>query len=157
MFISHWMRRFQRFKLLDARSVGIQCTKIKWYMAAYANKHFTYFLRWVLYFYGHSGPQAVGFLCFPGVTTVLTMAFLGIDNRTDLPKVPYSTALDYYVGVCFAFILATIIQFAGVHFFTKHGSGEIPPESDTDSDTEEIHTTTVCVILKFHFNINTVI
>ena len=77
-----------------------------------------------------------------GVMTVLTMAFLGIDNRRDLPKVSYSTALDYFVGVCFAFILATILQFAGVHFFTKHGSGEwfmdIPyQDSDGDDDTVE--------------------
>ena len=56
--------------------------------------------------------------------TVLTMAFMGIDNRRDLPKVSYSTALDYYVGVSFASVLATIMEFAGVHFFTKHGSGE---------------------------------
>ncbi|XP_074650714.1 gamma-aminobutyric acid receptor subunit alpha-2-like [Tubulanus polymorphus] len=60
-----------------------------------------------------------------GVMTVLTMAFLGIDNRTSLPKVSYSTALDWYLATCFAFVLATIIQFAGVHYFTKHGSGEL--------------------------------
>ena len=64
--------------------------------------------------------------------TVLTMAFLGIDNRRDLPKVSYSTALDYYVGICFAFVLASILQFAGVHFFTKHGSGEWMPEVTAD-------------------------
>jgi len=63
------------------------------------------------------------------------MAFLGIDNRRDLPKVSYSTALDYYVGMCFAFVLASIIQFAGVHWFTKQGSGEPLPES-THSDEE---------------------
>jgi gamma-aminobutyric acid receptor subunit alpha len=76
------------------------------------------------------------------------MAFLGLDNRNDLPKVSYSTALDYFVGTCFAFVLASIIQFAGVHYFTKHGSGEVPPifmqysseESDggyTDEDVFE--------------------
>ncbi|ELU14206.1 hypothetical protein CAPTEDRAFT_100858 [Capitella teleta] len=69
-----------------------------------------------------------------GITNVLTMAFLGIDNRRDIPKVSYSTALDYFVGTCFAFILATIIQFAAVHYFTKHGSGEIMP---LDSDGED--------------------
>ena len=61
------------------------------------------------------------------------MAFLGIDNRVDLPKVSYSTALDYFVGMCFAFVLASIIQFSGVHFFTKQGSGE----TFLDSDDEE--------------------
>ena len=52
------------------------------------------------------------------------MAFLGLDSRGDLPRVSYSTALDNFIGVCFTFVLATIIQFAAVHFFTKFGSGE---------------------------------
>ena len=74
-----------------------------------------------------------------GITTVLTMAFLGIDNRTDLPKVSYSTALDYFLGMCFAFVLASIIQFSGVHFFTKQGSGEVFPDSDEeDEETEQV-------------------
>ena len=59
-----------------------------------------------------------------GTTTVLTMTFLGIDNRQDLPKVAYSTALDIFVAVSFVFVLTTIIQFAAVHFFTKYGTGE---------------------------------
>ncbi len=49
----------------------------------------------------------------------------------------YSTALDYYVGICFAFVLASIIQFAGVHFFTKHGGGEVQPDSDEDTEEED--------------------
>uniref|UniRef100_A0A1I8I9C2 Neur_chan_LBD domain-containing protein n=2 Tax=Macrostomum lignano TaxID=282301 RepID=A0A1I8I9C2_9PLAT len=57
-------------------------------------------------------------------TTVLTMTFLGMDNRQDLPRVNYGTALDWYVGMCFALILATIIEFASVHYFTKVSSGE---------------------------------
>ena len=70
---------------------------------------------------------------------MLTMAFLGIENRRDLPKVPYSTALDYFVGVCFAFVLSSILQFTGVHFFTKHGSGEvfIIPESSSSSSSSD--------------------
>ncbi len=59
-----------------------------------------------------------------GTTTVLTMTFLCIDNRQDLPKVAYSTALDIFVAVSFVFVLTTIIQFAAVHFFTKYGTGE---------------------------------
>jgi len=47
---------------------------------------------------------------FSGVTTVLTMTFLGLEARTDLPKVPYPTALDFFVFLSFAFIFATIIQ-----------------------------------------------
>ena len=79
------------------------------------------------------------------------MAFLGIDNRRDLPKVSYSTALDYFVGMSFAFVLATIIQFAGVHFFTKTGYGEIPPETDSEDDArEDQEEMAVCLILKRH-------
>ena len=67
------------------------------------------------------------------------MCFMNIENRRDIPKVSYATALDYFVGGCFAFVLATIIQFAGVHFFTKHGSGEVIhlTDSEDDSDTEQ--------------------
>ena len=66
------------------------------------------------------------------------MCFMNIDNRRDIPKVSYATALDYFVGGCFTFVLATIIQFAGVHFFTKHGSGEIMHDSDSE-DVEDEH------------------
>lgn len=45
-----------------------------------------------------------------GITTVLTMTFLGLEARTDLPKVPYPTALDFFVFLSFAFIFATILQ-----------------------------------------------
>lgn len=45
-----------------------------------------------------------------GITTVLTMTFLGLEARTDLPKVSYPTALDFFVFLSFAFIFASIIQ-----------------------------------------------
>ncbi|CAH0561211.1 unnamed protein product [Brassicogethes aeneus] len=70
-----------------------------------------------------------------GITTVLTMTFLGLEARTDLPKVPYPTALDFFVFLSFAFIFATIIQFAVVHYFTKYGSGECYFSSDFNSDS----------------------
>ncbi|CAH1390072.1 unnamed protein product [Nezara viridula] len=69
-----------------------------------------------------------------GITTVLTMTFLGLEARTDLPKVPYPTALDFFVFLSFVFIFATIIQFAVVHYFTKYGSGECYFSSDLSSD-----------------------
>ncbi|XP_068084324.1 gamma-aminobutyric acid receptor alpha-like isoform X2 [Anabrus simplex] len=70
-----------------------------------------------------------------GITTVLTMTFLGLEARTDLPKVPYPTALDFFVFLSFGFIFATIIQFAVVHYFTKYGSGECYFSSDFTSDS----------------------
>ncbi|XP_037940634.1 gamma-aminobutyric acid receptor alpha-like [Teleopsis dalmanni] len=88
-----------------------------------------------------------------GITTVLTMTFLGLEARTDLPKVPYLTALDFFVFLSFAFIFATILQFAVVHYFTKYGSGECyfiieDAESETESEVEER-------ILKSDFNSST--
>ncbi|CRL07692.1 CLUMA_CG020649, isoform A [Clunio marinus] len=79
-----------------------------------------------------------------GITTVLTMTFLGLEARTDLPKVSYPTALDFFVFLSFAFIFATILQFAVVHYFTKYGSGECyfnfyeESSSDSESEDEEI-------------------
>ncbi|XP_017030857.2 gamma-aminobutyric acid receptor alpha-like [Drosophila kikkawai] len=75
-----------------------------------------------------------------GITTVLTMTFLGLEARTDLPKVSYPTALDFFVFLSFAFIFATILQFAVVHYFTKYGSGEcyfIIEELDSESGESE--------------------
>ena len=72
------------------------------------------------------------------------MAFLSLDNRSDLPKVSYSTAMDYFVGMCFAFVLASILQFAGVHFFTKHGSGEVFFDSSDEEEDEDV-TMKVCL------------
>ena len=58
------------------------------------------------------------------MTTVLTMTFLGLEARTDLPQVSYPTALDYFVFISFMSIFTTVVQFALVHFFTKVGGGE---------------------------------
>ncbi|CAH1102402.1 unnamed protein product [Psylliodes chrysocephalus] len=72
-----------------------------------------------------------------GITTVLTMTFLGLEARTNLPKVPYPTALDFFVFLSFSFIFATIIQFAVVHYFTKYGSGECYFSFSSDSSSDE--------------------
>ena len=52
---------------------------------------------------------------------------------------PYATALDWFVIMCFGYVTATLLEFAGVHYFTKIGSGETyqEPESDDDEDTGE--------------------
>lgn len=72
-----------------------------------------------------------------GITTVLTMTFLGLEARTDLPKVSYPTALDFFVFLSFAFIFATILQYAFVHYFTKYGSGECYYDFWDDSDDSD--------------------
>ncbi|XP_064482178.1 gamma-aminobutyric acid receptor alpha-like isoform X2 [Ornithodoros turicata] len=74
-----------------------------------------------------------------GITTVLTLSTFGLDTRTDLPKVPYPTSLDWFVIMCFSFVIFTLLEFAGVHYFTKVGSGEFPctPERDPGSPEDE--------------------
>ena len=66
---------------------------------------------------------------------------MGLEARKDLPKVPYPTALDYFVFISFMYIFSTVVQvillvqnifnslilfekFGLVHHFTKLGSGE---------------------------------
>lgn len=42
-----------------------------------------------------------------------------LDSRTDLPKVRYATALDWFLLMSFFYCIATLLEFAGVHYFTK--------------------------------------
>ena len=65
------------------------------------------------------------------------MTFLGLDIRTDLPKVSYVTALDYYVAVCFGFVISTIIQFAVVHYYTKYSTGDMNMAWSCSEDSED--------------------
>lgn len=60
---------------------------------------------------------------FPGITTVLTLSTISLDSRTDLPKVRYATALDWFLLMSFLYCIATLLEFAGVHYFTKVLSG----------------------------------
>lgn len=55
-----------------------------------------------------------------------------MDSRTDLPKVRYATALDWFLLMSFFYCIATLLEFAGVHFFTKVGSGEIHMMNDDE-------------------------
>ncbi|XP_071514973.1 gamma-aminobutyric acid receptor subunit alpha-5 isoform X2 [Panulirus ornatus] len=71
-----------------------------------------------------------------GITTVLTLSTISLDTRTDLPKVHYATALDWFILMSFGYCIATLLQFAGVHFFTKVGSGEIMAEEEEWEDVE---------------------
>ncbi|XP_045138363.1 gamma-aminobutyric acid receptor subunit alpha-2-like [Portunus trituberculatus] len=74
-----------------------------------------------------------------GITTVLTLSTISLDTRTDLPKVHYATALDWFILMSFGYCIATLLQFAAVHFFTKVGSGEIPADEEEWEDVEEVN------------------
>ncbi|UJR30765.1 hypothetical protein I4U23_018285 [Adineta vaga] len=60
-----------------------------------------------------------------GVTTVLTLIFVIIEGKKDLPKVSYITALDLFLAVCFIFVFSTLFEFALVHYYTKARTGDL--------------------------------
>lgn len=60
------------------------------------------------------------------------LLLFSLDSRTDLPKVRYATALDWFLLVSFFYCIASLLEFAGVHYFTKVGSGEIPIINDDE-------------------------
>lgn len=53
------------------------------------------------------------------------MALLIMESKVELPKVPYLTALDIYLEVCFGFVLSSVFEFACVHHYTKFTKEEI--------------------------------
>lgn len=67
--------------------------------------------------------------------------FHSLDSRTDLPKVRYATALDWFLLMSFFYCIATLLEFAGVHYFTKVGSGEV--HALADDEWEDIGDSTV--------------
>ena len=74
-----------------------------------------------------------------GITTVLTMTFLGLEARKNLPEVPYATALDVFLFISYMYIILTVIQFGAVHHFTKLGSGEFYPEElESEISTKQV-------------------
>ena len=67
----------------------------------------------------------------PGITTLLTTCTIGITGREGIPKVSYSTALDIFLLMCFWFVFAALVEYAGVDYFTKSGGQkEVPHESE---------------------------
>ncbi|XP_064636322.1 gamma-aminobutyric acid receptor subunit alpha-5-like [Lineus longissimus] len=87
-----------------------------------------------------------------GITTVLTLTTLQMDSRQNLPKVAYATALDWFVVMCFVFIIASMFEFAGVHYFTKVGYGEMPHcVSDSEDSEEEEEAEVLCNQNSMHY------
>uniref|UniRef100_A0A146MBU7 Gamma-aminobutyric acid receptor subunit alpha-6 n=1 Tax=Lygus hesperus TaxID=30085 RepID=A0A146MBU7_LYGHE len=91
-------------------------------------------LSWVSFWIHREATSDRVGLC---ITTVLTLSTIGLDTRTDLPKVRYATALDWFLLMSFLYCIATLLEFAGVHYFTKVGSGEIPVDEEEWEDVDE--------------------
>ncbi|XP_017116162.1 gamma-aminobutyric acid receptor alpha-like [Drosophila elegans] len=88
-------------------------------------------LSWVSFWIHREATSDRVSLC---VTSVLTLSTISLDSRTDLPKVKYATALDWFLLMSFLYCIATLLEFAGVHYFTKLGSGESPQLEDQWED-----------------------
>ena len=67
---------------------------------------------------------------YTGITTLLTICTIILTGRVGLPKVSYSTALDIFLLMCFTFVFAALVEYAGVNYFTKTLSKEVPDESE---------------------------
>ncbi|KAF4530700.1 hypothetical protein B566_EDAN004941 [Ephemera danica] len=61
-------------------------------------------------------PDAVPARVSLGVTTVLSMTTMGFGGRSQLPKVSYRTALDWFVILCFSFVFAVMVEYAAINF-----------------------------------------
>ena len=46
---------------------------------------------------------------------MLTITILKMECTTDMPKISYLTALDFYMITCYGFVLFSILEFAMVH------------------------------------------
>lgn len=92
-------------------------------------------LSWVSFWIHREATSDRVGLC---ITTVLTLSTISLDSRTDLPKVRYATALDWFLLMSFFYCIATLLEFAGVHYFTKVGSGEIPLSDDEEEEWESV-------------------
>lgn len=90
---------------------------------------------------------------------MLTLSTISLDSRTDLPKVRYATALDWFLLMSFFYCIATLLEFAGVHYFTKIGSGEIPVDEedweDCNDSEEEVIGSTSADLLELAINAKT--
>ena len=67
---------------------------------------------------------------YAGITTLLTTCTIAITGRTGIPKVSYSTALDIFLLMCFTYVFAALVEYAGVNYFTKSAVMEIPSDED---------------------------
>ncbi|XP_064609709.1 gamma-aminobutyric acid receptor subunit alpha-2-like [Liolophura sinensis] len=78
--------------------------------------YLTVALSWVSFWINRDATPARVLL---GVTTVLSTATIGITVRVGLPQVSYATALDIFFIMCFFYVFASLVQYSGVHFYTK--------------------------------------
>jgi hypothetical protein len=87
-------------------------------------------LSWVSFWINHEATSArvalgtIDFVCLrfstpssnTGITTVLTMTTISTGVRSSLPRISYVKAIDIYLVMCFVFVFAALLEYAGVNY-----------------------------------------
>ncbi|XP_077984867.1 gamma-aminobutyric acid receptor subunit beta-like [Glandiceps talaboti] len=73
-------------------------------------------LSWVSFFVNRGATPARVAL---GITTVLTMATIMATTASSLPKISYIKAIDVFLGMCFLYVFASLVEYATVSYFNK--------------------------------------
>lgn len=80
-------------------------------------------LSWVSFWINVDGSPARVSL---GLLTVLTLTTQSTSTRAQLPRVSYVKALDIWLSMCLVFAFCSLIEYAIVNTFTRHGK-QLPP------------------------------
>jgi len=79
-----------------------------------------------------------------GITTVLTLTTLTNSARASLPKVSYVKSIEWFLILCFLYVFASLVEYAGVSFeinrTIKRGK-EIPVQTESDDGGKVSHFT----------------
>lgn len=77
-----------------------------------------------------------------GITTVLTLTTLTNSARASLPKVSYVKSIEWFLILCFLYVFASLVEYAGVSFEInrkiKRGK-EIPLQTESDDGGKVSH------------------
>ncbi|XP_068701149.1 gamma-aminobutyric acid receptor subunit beta-1-like [Montipora foliosa] len=90
-------------------------------------------LSWISFWINHnSTPARIGL----GITTVLTLTTLTNSARASLPKVSYVKSIEWFLILCFLYVFASLVEYAGVSFEinSKIKRGMAIPALQTESD-----------------------
>uniref|UniRef100_A0A1I8HU03 Neur_chan_LBD domain-containing protein n=1 Tax=Macrostomum lignano TaxID=282301 RepID=A0A1I8HU03_9PLAT len=93
----------------------------------YLPSYMTVAMSWVSFWINREATPARVTL---GITALLTSVTITLTGRMGLPKVPYATAMDIFLLICFFFVFSALLEYAGVNYFTKAGNVEIPRRID---------------------------
>ena len=75
-----------------------------------------------------------------GITTVLTLTTLTNSARASLPKVSYVKSIEWFLILCFLYVFASLVEYAGVSFEinSKIKRGMAFPALQTESDDGKV-------------------